>query len=81
MGAVCLIDIRYVTLPVGYPPEKNRNSLSVMGTYRASRAGLEWFWRLLHEPRTVWRRALVYGPQFMFLSMLDLIRHRTKPRD
>lgn len=42
----------------------------------ASQAGLEWFWRLLHEPRTVWRRALIYGPQFMALSLLDLARHR-----
>jgi hypothetical protein len=47
----------------------------------ASRVGLEWFWRLLHEPRTVWRRALVYGPQFMFLSLIDLFRHKTKPVD
>jgi len=47
----------------------------------ASKAGLEWFWRLLHEPRTVWRRALVYGPQFMFLSLLDLLRHRRKMGD
>lgn len=39
----------------------------------ASRAGLEWLWRLAHEPRTVWRRALVYGPQFMALSLLDLL--------
>jgi N-acetylglucosaminyldiphosphoundecaprenol N-acetyl-beta-D-mannosaminyltransferase len=44
----------------------------------ASKAGLEWFWRLLHEPRTFWRRALVYGPQFMALSLLDLIRHKSK---
>jgi UDP-N-acetyl-D-mannosaminuronic acid transferase (WecB/TagA/CpsF family) len=42
--------------------------------------GLEWFWRLLHEPRTVWRRALVYGPQLMFLSLLDLLRHKRKLR-
>lgn len=42
----------------------------------ASRAGLEWFWRLLHEPRTVWRRALIYGPQFMTLSLLEIIRHK-----
>jgi N-acetylglucosaminyldiphosphoundecaprenol N-acetyl-beta-D-mannosaminyltransferase len=42
----------------------------------ASRVGLEWFWRLLHEPRTVWRRALVYGPQFMTLSLIDLLRHK-----
>jgi N-acetylglucosaminyldiphosphoundecaprenol N-acetyl-beta-D-mannosaminyltransferase len=42
----------------------------------ASRAGLEWLWRLVHEPRTVWRRALIYGPQFMALSLLDVIRHK-----
>ncbi len=42
----------------------------------ASQVGLEWFWRLLHEPRTVWRRALIYGPQFMALSLLDVIRHK-----
>ena len=46
----------------------------------ASKAGLEWLWRLLHEPRTVWRRALVYGPQLMFLSLLDLLRHKRKLR-
>ena len=44
----------------------------------ASRAGLEWFWRLLHEPRRVWRRALVYGPQFMALSLLELMQSRRK---
>ena len=42
----------------------------------ASKAGLEWLWRLLHEPKTVWRRALVYGPQFALLSVVDLIRHK-----
>ena len=52
----------------------------VLGSPRwASRAGLEWFWRLLHEPRTVWRRALVYGPQFITLSFLDLMKHKKKP--
>ncbi len=45
----------------------------------ASKAGLEWLWRLLHEPRTVWRRALVYGPQFAALSVLDLMRHKGHP--
>ena len=46
----------------------------------ASRAGLEWFWRLLHEPRTVWRRAMIYGPQFMALSSLEAIHHRLTKR-
>ena len=44
----------------------------------ASRVGLEWFWRLLHEPRTVWRRAMIYGPQFMALSLFDVIRHKKR---
>jgi N-acetylglucosaminyldiphosphoundecaprenol N-acetyl-beta-D-mannosaminyltransferase len=47
----------------------------------ASKAGLEWLWRLLHEPRTVWRRALIYGPQFMALSLIDVLTHRKKPQD
>ncbi len=47
----------------------------------ASQVGLEWFWRLLHEPRTVWRRALVYGPQFMALSLLDVMWHKKRPQD
>jgi N-acetylglucosaminyldiphosphoundecaprenol N-acetyl-beta-D-mannosaminyltransferase len=44
----------------------------------ASRVGLEWFWRLLHEPRTVWRRAMIYGPQFMALASIDVLRHRMR---
>jgi N-acetylglucosaminyldiphosphoundecaprenol N-acetyl-beta-D-mannosaminyltransferase len=47
----------------------------------ASQSGLEWLWRLLHEPRTVWRRALIYGPQFMALSLLDVMKHRREPQD
>jgi N-acetylglucosaminyldiphosphoundecaprenol N-acetyl-beta-D-mannosaminyltransferase len=42
----------------------------------ASKSGLEWLWRLLHEPRTVWRRALIFGPQFTVLALLDLMRHK-----
>jgi UDP-N-acetyl-D-mannosaminuronic acid transferase (WecB/TagA/CpsF family) len=46
-----------------------------------SKAELEWLWRLLYEPCTVWHRALVYGPQFTFLSLLDLMKHKRKPGD
>jgi N-acetylglucosaminyldiphosphoundecaprenol N-acetyl-beta-D-mannosaminyltransferase len=38
---------------------------------RVSQMGLEWFWRLLTEPRKVWRRALVYGPQFALHTYLE----------
>jgi N-acetylglucosaminyldiphosphoundecaprenol N-acetyl-beta-D-mannosaminyltransferase len=47
----------------------------------ASQAGLEWFWRLLHEPRTVWRRALIYGPQFMALSLMEVMRLKRERQD
>lgn len=42
----------------------------------ASQSGLEWLWRFLHEPRRTWRRAFVYGPQFVFLSILDVLELR-----
>ena len=44
----------------------------------ASQSGLEWLWRLWHEPRTVWRRAMIFGPQFMALSLVDVWRHRQR---
>jgi N-acetylglucosaminyldiphosphoundecaprenol N-acetyl-beta-D-mannosaminyltransferase len=48
-------------------------------TGRASQApvwmqehGLEWFYRLATEPRRLWRRYLVYGPQFAWNVALEL---------
>lgn len=38
----------------------------------ASRAGLEWLWRLIQEPQRMWRRALIYGPQFAAHALLDV---------
>jgi N-acetylglucosaminyldiphosphoundecaprenol N-acetyl-beta-D-mannosaminyltransferase len=35
--------------------------------------GLEWLFRLLQEPRRLWRRYLVNGPQFIFLVLLELL--------
>ena len=37
-----------------------------------SRHGLEWLWRLAREPRRCWHRAMVYGPQFAFYTILEL---------
>ena len=31
--------------------------------------GLEWFGRLLHEPKRLWKRYLYYGPVFVFLMI------------
>ncbi|HWW14374.1 MAG TPA: WecB/TagA/CpsF family glycosyltransferase [Candidatus Dormibacteraeota bacterium] len=34
--------------------------------------GLEWFYRLSHEPKRLWRRYLVCGPRFMWNAGLEL---------
>jgi N-acetylglucosaminyldiphosphoundecaprenol N-acetyl-beta-D-mannosaminyltransferase len=34
--------------------------------------GMEWLWRLLKEPRKLWRRALIDGPQFVWHVALEL---------
>jgi N-acetylglucosaminyldiphosphoundecaprenol N-acetyl-beta-D-mannosaminyltransferase len=42
------------------------------------RAGLEWLFRLAHEPRRLWRRYLVYNPKFVLhlaLQLAGLKRH------
>jgi N-acetylglucosaminyldiphosphoundecaprenol N-acetyl-beta-D-mannosaminyltransferase len=33
--------------------------------------GLEWFWRLMSEPRRLWHRYLVYGSLFVSLVALE----------
>jgi N-acetylglucosaminyldiphosphoundecaprenol N-acetyl-beta-D-mannosaminyltransferase len=35
--------------------------------------GLEWMFRLFQEPRRLWRRYLVYGPEFAALVLLELL--------
>jgi len=36
--------------------------------------GLEWFFRLMQEPRRLWRRYLVYGAQFIAYLVLESLR-------
>jgi N-acetylglucosaminyldiphosphoundecaprenol N-acetyl-beta-D-mannosaminyltransferase len=38
--------------------------------------GLEWFFRLMSEPRRLWRRYLVNGSKFAWLVMLEQLRLR-----
>jgi N-acetylglucosaminyldiphosphoundecaprenol N-acetyl-beta-D-mannosaminyltransferase len=38
------------------------------------RAGLEWSFRLLMEPRRLWRRYLIGNPRFIFLTFRQWIR-------
>lgn len=35
--------------------------------------GLEWLFRLLREPRRLWKRYLVYGSEFLFLETLEML--------
>ena len=36
--------------------------------------GLEWLFRLMQEPRRLWRRYLVYGAQFIAYLVLESLR-------
>ncbi|MBF2002358.1 MAG: WecB/TagA/CpsF family glycosyltransferase [Synechococcales cyanobacterium M58_A2018_015] len=38
-----------------------------------SEVGLEWLYRLLSEPRRLWRRYLVEGPAFFWFALLQMI--------
>lgn len=38
--------------------------------------GLEWLFRLLQEPRRLWRRYLVYGAEFIFRMILEQLGFR-----
>lgn len=38
--------------------------------------GLEWLFRLLQEPRRLWRRYIIYGSQFTFYVALELLGFR-----
>lgn len=43
-----------------------------------SRAGLEWLWRLLREPRRLWRRYLVRDPSFVRVLFRQLRARRRR---
>ena len=38
--------------------------------------GLEWLWRLLMEPRKMWRRYLVTNSEYMWLAAAEILRQR-----
>jgi N-acetylglucosaminyldiphosphoundecaprenol N-acetyl-beta-D-mannosaminyltransferase len=43
-------------------------------------AGLEWAYRLAHEPRRLWRRYLRYNPRFLNAFARQLVSHRRLER-
>jgi len=42
----------------------------------AQKSGLEWFWRLMMEPRKLWKRYLTYNSQFIWLAGKEIIARR-----
>jgi len=42
----------------------------------AQRLGLEWFWRLLMEPRKLWKRYLTTNGEFIWLASREIITRR-----
>ena len=43
-------------------------------------SGLEWAYRLAHEPRRLWRRYMRYNPRFMYGFARQLAQHRRATR-
>lgn len=41
-------------------------------------AGLEWLFRLAHEPRRLWRRYARYNPRFLTGFARQYVRHRLR---
>lgn len=40
------------------------------------KAGLEWFWRLMHEPRRLWKRYLLRDSRFIPMAWRELTSHK-----
>jgi N-acetylglucosaminyldiphosphoundecaprenol N-acetyl-beta-D-mannosaminyltransferase len=40
------------------------------------RTGLEWLWRLINEPRKLWKRYLTTNSEFVWLAGLDILGRR-----
>lgn len=43
-------------------------------------AGLEWLWRLSHEPKKLWRRDLIDGPRFVYHALKETWEIRSAAR-
>ena len=39
-------------------------------------AGMEWFWRLMMEPRKLWKRYLTLNSEFSWLASLEVLARR-----
>ncbi|MCM8756428.1 MAG: WecB/TagA/CpsF family glycosyltransferase, partial [Candidatus Omnitrophica bacterium] len=41
-----------------------------------SRLGLEWFYRLIQEPKRLWKRYLITNTKFLFLFIRELFKNK-----
>lgn len=66
-----------IPVAVGVGPAFDFNSGRIRQTPRWMREhGLEWSYRLLREPKRLWRRYLVYGSEFLWSVTLELLSLR-----
>jgi N-acetylglucosaminyldiphosphoundecaprenol N-acetyl-beta-D-mannosaminyltransferase len=49
-----------------------------MASVWMQKAGLEWLFRLVSEPKRLWRRYLIHNPRFLWLVGMELIGLRKK---
>jgi N-acetylglucosaminyldiphosphoundecaprenol N-acetyl-beta-D-mannosaminyltransferase len=42
--------------------------------------GLEWLFRLLQEPKRLWRRYLILNPRFIYLATLQLLKNENNKK-
>jgi N-acetylglucosaminyldiphosphoundecaprenol N-acetyl-beta-D-mannosaminyltransferase len=43
---------------------------------KVGKMGFEWLWRLIMQPKRMWRRVFLDGPLFIFLVFLDFIKNK-----
>jgi len=75
-------ELPMVTLGVGAAFDLHAGSLRQAPPWM-QRIGLEWLFRLMVEPRRLWKRYLVHNPRFIWLIFLQLMgwRHFNDCRD
>lgn len=64
--------VRCTMLGVGAAFDFHSGAVSRAPTWM-QKSGLEWLYRLCSEPKRLWRRYLVQGPQFVFRLMLSFM--------
>ena len=67
--------VRAVTLGIGAGIDFHAGTVSRAPQWMRDH-GLEWFYRLVQEPRRLWRRYLVHNTLFVWGALGQFARHR-----